>query len=168
MKHLRGIVESPTAPNTTDVLWLDADGGLKAFKNGKWKALVEKGSGGNNNNNIYYLYHKFEDGAINWYNKDNKLLFTTSDRNIDFSDIDDVTFENYFNCSVNDFHNIYDKIIVTNLSNGKTVIVDKMLTSDNAYYGIVYINGVADMAFMFSIQRTMDATNYIKVIGMVD
>lgn len=51
MKHLRGIVESPTAPNTTNVLWLDADGGLKAFKNGGWKALVEKGSGGNSGGN---------------------------------------------------------------------------------------------------------------------
>lgn len=51
MKHLKGIVESPTAPNTTDVLWLDADGGLKAFKNGEWKALVEKGSEGNSGGN---------------------------------------------------------------------------------------------------------------------
>ena len=51
MKHLRGIVESPTAPNTTDVLWLDADGGLKAFKNGGWKSLVEKGSGSNSGGN---------------------------------------------------------------------------------------------------------------------
>ena len=45
MKHLRGIVESPTAPNTTDVLWLDADGGLKAFKNGEWKGASNNGGG---------------------------------------------------------------------------------------------------------------------------
>lgn len=42
MKHLKGIVESPTVPNTTDVLWLDADGGLKAFKNGEWTSTSKE------------------------------------------------------------------------------------------------------------------------------
>ena len=84
MKHLRGIVESPTAPNTTNVLWL-ADDGLKAFKNGEWKALVEKGSGGNSGNtaepNIIYetditMYNLCaikpkEEGGENLIKKDN-------------------------------------------------------------------------------------------------
>lgn len=67
MKHLRGIVESPTVPNTTDVLWLDADGGLKAFKNGEWKALVEKGSGGNsggNNDNELIIHLDTDNSTI--------------------------------------------------------------------------------------------------------
>lgn len=127
--------------------------------------VFEEITKGSNNNNIYYLYNKFEDGQVNWYNKDNKLLFTTSDRDIDFSDIDDLTFENYFNCSLNDFHNIYDKFIVTNLDNNTTIILNKMLTSKDGYYGIVYINGTNEMGFGFMINRTTDATNYISARG---
>lgn len=122
---------------------------------------INKGS----QNNIYHLYNKYEDGQVNWYNKDNKLLFTISDRVIEFSDIDDLTFENYFNCSLNDFHNTYDKFIVTDLDNNTTIILNKMLTSKDGYYGIVYINGTNEMSFTFMIIRTTDATNYIRAMG---
>lgn len=126
--------------------------------------------GGGNKNNIYYLYNKLEDGQINWYNTDNKLLFTTTDRFIQFPEIDDITFENYFNCSLNDFHNIYDKIIVTNLDTTQTVILNKIATSRDGYYGIFYICGMdsSDLPIPLAIlliNRTTDATNYISVMG---
>lgn len=130
---------------------------------------IEETAGGNKNN-VYYLYNHSENGQVNWYDKDYKLLFSTQDRMIQFIDIDDTIFENYFNCSVNDFHNIYDKIIVTDLNNDQTFILNKCATSFEGYYGIFYICGmyIPDVPMpssMFLIDRTTDATNYIRVMG---
>lgn len=120
--------------------------------------------GGGNKNNIYYLYNKYEDGQINWYNTDNKLLFTTSDNSfIEFNDIDDITFENYFNCSVNDFHDTYDKIIITDLDNDRKYILNKCVSSYHGYSGIMYMNVLFDKGLLFMISRTTDSTNYITV-----
>lgn len=102
MKHLRGIVESPTAPNTTDVLWLDADGVLKAFKNGEWKALVEKGSGGNNGNEL--ILEAFiptnDEGEVNCIvinNKEYKASIYRNEITVHDKDLFQYVISNYLN-----------------------------------------------------------------------
>lgn len=102
MKHLRGIVESPTAPNTTDVLWLDADGGLKAFKNGEWKALVEKGSGGNNDNELILeaTFPPNDGGEVNSIlinNKEYKASIYRNEITVHDKDLFQYVISNYLN-----------------------------------------------------------------------